>query len=265
MAINSSDRQGSFWPNWEGNKLFTLLLGILLVYGIVFIWTKTRESMYETNHIGVADREPPTISVSATDSASAVPDIATVDIGYTVIADTASKAQTDNSSQMNALILAVKALGIDAKDIKTSTFDVSPQYDYSNAGPARITGYQAIQNITVRIRDSAKVTPVLDKARELSATNVSGLRFEVDDTTSVEAEARKKAIAKAYAQALSIADAMGARLGAVVSYSEYHNGGPSPIPYMFDIKAEGMGGAAPVVSAGENETSLTVNINFVLE
>jgi hypothetical protein len=166
---------------------------------------------------------------------------------------------------MNALILAVMALGIDAKDIKTSTFDVSPQYDYSNAGPARITGYQAIQNITVRIRDSAKVTPVLDKARELSATNVSGLRFEVDDTTSVEAEARKKAIAKAYAQALSIADAMGARLGAVVSYSEYHNGGPSPIPYMFDIKAEGMGGAAPVVSAGENETSLTVNINFVLE
>jgi uncharacterized protein YggE len=265
MALNSSSpKSGGFWPHWGENKLFALLLAILMVYLIVLTLAHVQKTLREAKLVGVAERQPSTISVSATETASAVPDIATVDVGSTVIAPSAGSAQEQNTERMNKILEAMKVLGIEDKDLKTSSYDVYPQYDYSTGGPAKITGYQASQTLTVKIRESAKVSTVLDKAQELGATNIGSLRFEVDDNTSAEEEARKKAIEKAYAQALEIADAMGAHLGPVVSYSEYAGGG-NPMPYMYDaVKLESAAGSAPAIAPGENETSMTVNINYVI-
>jgi uncharacterized protein YggE len=266
MATNSSrERQGSFWPSWEENKLFTVLLAILLAYGIVFLLVKTREATLTANHVGIADRAPATISVTATDSATSVPDIATVDIGSTSLASTSAAALDTNTARMNAITAALKAMGIEDKDIKTTSYDVSPQYTYSPSQPSTISGYQAVQTITVRIRDQKNVSAVLDKARELGATNIGSLRFETDDTTSVEAEARTKAIRKAYAQGQSIARAMGAHLGDVVTYVEYTDDDKYPYPYPVNQAADSSAGSAPSISVGENETSMTVNIEFSLE
>ncbi|MFA5946995.1 MAG: SIMPL domain-containing protein [Patescibacteria group bacterium] len=258
------ESSGGFWPQWSENKLFALLLAIFLVYGIVYTGVLIRKSLAETNRIGVADRQPPSISVSATDTASVAPDVATVDLGVSNTASTPDKAGFDNASKANAIIAAVKALGVDAKDIQTSNYSVNPSYDY-DVSPARVVGYDANETLTVKIRNTDIAGSVLAKVLSLGATNISGLRYTVEEPAAVEAEARKNAIAKAYEQAAAIATAMHARLGGVISYSEYDNS-PSPYPYAFDsMKAMGGAGEAPSLQPGQTEVSKTVQIEFAIE
>lgn len=260
MAANG----GGFWPRWEDNKLFTVIFAILLVYGIVLVGALIRESMIKTSLIGVADRPASTITVTAMDKALVTPDVATVDIGVTTDSATATKAQSDNSTKANAILAAVKAVGVAEADIQTSSFNVYPQYDY-NQSPAKIVGYEASETITVKIRDQALTSTVLQKAGDAGATNIGSLQFTVDDQSAAEAEARKKAIAKAYEQALAIAGDMGARLGSVVSYSE--NSGGSVPPMMYDRLSAGMGGGstAPDISVGQNEIDMTVYIEYSIQ
>jgi hypothetical protein len=256
---------GSFWPQWSENKLFALLLAIALVYGIIFVGVLIKKELVATKMIGVADRPAPTISVSATDKADATPDIATVDLGVSNTASTPDKAASDNATKANAIIDAIKALGIDAKDIQTSNYSVNPSYNY-DVSPARVVGYDANETLTVKIRNTDIAGNVLTKVLSLGATNVSGLQYTVEEPATVEAEARKNAIAKAYEQAAAIATAMHAKLGGVISYSEYDNS-PSPYPYAFDVMKSNSGGGSPTPSLqpGQTEVSKTVQIEFAIQ
>lgn len=262
MAAAPKSRQSSgsvsIWPSWKDNRGFALLLGILMAYSIVFLGAKIRETMYTSSQVGVADRPAPSISVTATATTTVASDIATVDLGVTNSASSAATAQDDNTVRVNAMIAGLRELGVEDKDMKTSAYTVYPQYDY-NQSPAVVVGYEASQTVTVRIRNKDLVNSVIEKAGDLGATNIGSLRYEADDKTVAEAEARKEAIGRAYEQALSIADAMGARLGDVVSYAESDN--PSYYGYAYDVG----GGATPDIQPGEEEVVMTVYIDYALE
>jgi hypothetical protein len=238
--------------------LFVVLLGILMAYLIVFLGAKIRETMFVSTNVGFADRPAPSISVTATATTTLASDIATIDLGITNSALTASVAQDDNTTKVNAMLAGLRELGVEDKDIKTSTYTVYPQYDY-NQSPAVVVGYEASQSVTVRIRNKDLVNSVLEKAGDLGATNIGSLRYEADDKTLAEAEAREKAISRAYEQGLTIADAMGARLGDVVSYAESDN--PSYYGYAYDSA----GSATPDIQPGEEEVVMTVYIDFAIE
>jgi len=260
----SSQDSSGFWPQWNENKLFALLLAIALVYGIVYIGVLARKTIVETNKIGIADRQAPSIMVSATDKASATPNLVTADLGVTNSASTAEKAGSDNAAKTNQIIEAIKAMGIDAKDIQTSNYSVNPSYDYDNS-PYKVVGYDANETITVKIRKTEDAGSVMNKALSLGATNINGLQYTVEDPAAVEAEARQNAIAKAYEQGAAIATAMHAKLGHVISYSEYDN---SPGPMYFDkmmASDSASNGMVPSLQPGQTEVSKTVSIEFAIE
>ncbi len=245
--------------------MFALLLAIALVYGIIYAGVLIRKTIVETNKIGVADRQAPSISVSATDKASATPDVVTADLGVTNTASTPEKAGSDNAAKTNLIIEAVKAMGVDAKDIQTSNYSVNPSYNYDSS-PAKVVGYDANETITVKIRNTETAGSILNKALSLGATNINGLQYTVDDPAAVEAQARENAIAKAYEQGAAIATAMHAKLGHVISYSEY-DASPSPIFYGKDmLSSQGGGnGMVPSLQPGQTEVSKTVSIEFAIE
>lgn len=253
----------SFWPSWHENKLFTVLLAILMVYGIVWAGAGIKKTMREYSHVGYSDLSAPTISVSASGKASAVPDIATTDVTVTKTGTTATEAQNAASTAMTTVLGAIKALGIADADVQTSSFDTSAVYDY-DVSPAVVTGYQSTQTLTVKIRNTDLISNVLDAGPKNGATSVSSIRYEVDDETATIAEARDEAIAKAKVQAASIAKSMGGRLGRVVSYTESQGG--SPMPY-YGILSSGMKAAdsvAPSVEVGSQEIEMTVSITYAL-
>lgn len=168
-----------------------------------------------------------TITVSSTGSVTLVPDVARVGLGVTSTKDTVKAARNAASSAMNAIIASLKTLGIDEKDIQTTSIDLSPVY--SNGSPARITGYRMSQQLQVTVRDLDKAGDVVDAATAAGATDVNGLWFEVADRDKAMNDARADAITKARASAQAMATAAGVALQGVVSISEASISYPGPI------------------------------------
>src|SRR6185312_10558274 len=67
------------------------------------------------------------LSLSAEGEASATPDTATVHFGVQTRGATAAEALKSNNERMNAVMAALKAAGIAARDIQTSSLNLNPQ------------------------------------------------------------------------------------------------------------------------------------------
>ena len=147
-----------------------------------------------------------TLSVSGTGSVSVKPDVADVTVGVTIQRDTAGDAAADAANVMDAVITALKGLGIAEEDIQTTTLSLSPVYDYDNT-PYRIVGYTASNLVTVTVRDLSQTGPVIDAATAAGATDVNSISFRLQDQTAAETEAREMAVLAARAKADTIASA----------------------------------------------------------
>jgi uncharacterized protein YggE len=212
------------------------------------------------------------ITVTGTGHANAAPDIATIDFTVTETASTVAAAQTAATKKTNDALAAVKALGIDDKDVKTTSYNVNPHYEYIPCvagtlcpnGGSKITGYDVSQSVEVKVRDTSKAGTVLEKLGSLNITNISGPNFTQDDASATHDEARAAAIKDAQSKAQELARELGVHLGMVTSFSEGGGGYPMPVY----ATAYGKGGAAmdaavpPTLPTGQNETDVTVTITY---
>lgn len=261
----ANEKQSSFWPEWKSNKLFTLLLAIALVYGIVWLFVQIEKTFVEIDQVGVADQAPATITVIGEGKASQVPDEAKVDLSITSAGTTSNEAQDANSVAMNALLAKMKSLGLADADLQTSQYNLSQTYDY-DVSPAKVTGYQVTQSLTITMHDTSLADKVLTAAGDLGVTNIGNVSLTVSDTTKVTSDARQLAISKAQVQAANIASALGKKVGTVVSY--YESTGGSPYPYYTGMMADkAVGGAvpSPEIAIGSNESVIDVTITYSLK
>lgn len=210
------------------------------------------------------------LSVSAEGKASRTPDLAQFSAGVTSQGATASEAMTRNAADMAKVFAALKKAGIADKDVQTSTISLNPVYGQPVVGPngqmvqeARIIGYQANNQVSVKQRDLKGFGKVLDALVAAGANNVNGPSFQMDDPDAAMDEARLAAMAKARARANLYAKAAGLRVARIVSISE--GGGYHPqMPVMY-AKAEMAADAAPTpIAAGQVEAAVTVSVQFEL-
>jgi uncharacterized protein YggE len=119
--------------------------------------------------------------------------------------------------------------------------------------------YTATNSVEVTIRNLDTAGKVLSAATGAGANQLYGVRFEIEDPSALQAEARKKAVEDARARAERLAQLAGVKLGAAVSITELDGGG-GPVPMFAMAKAAS---AAPV-EAGELTVTSTVQIVFAL-
>jgi len=263
MALINQEKPG-FWPKWRENRLFALLLAILIVYLIVFLAFQIKNAALLSGSIGKAPAERRTISFDGVGKVVGSPDIATVDIGMTTQDKEVQVALKSNNEKMNKLIDLIKKIGIADADVQTSRFNVYPTYDYSNSKQT-IVGYSADQAVTVKIRDLEKVSSVLDAAGSVGANQVSGLNFTIDKSDALQNSAREKAIADAMSKASALGKELGVKFVKIVGFSESGNTPPSPY-YAYDKAA--MGGAAssaPAVQTGSLDITSNVTLTFEIK
>jgi uncharacterized protein len=224
---------------------------------------------------GIAAASPPaqnsnggfptnTISVSGTGTAYGQPEQATVMLGVsTTNADVSAAVEASNGTTQ-AIIDALKGLGIDEKDIQTINFSVWPEDRYDNNGqPTGERVYHVDSMVQVTVRDLGKVGEVIDGGLGAGANTVAGLSFSLQNSGALESDARTKALDDARAKAQEIADALGVSLGDAIIVSETPIYGGGPV-YGFDT-AEGRGGAgAPPISPGEQSVGVTLNVTFAI-
>jgi len=266
MANINQDKPSGFWPDWRENRLFALLVGILMVYLIVFFAFAIKNEAITSNAIGKAPAERKTISFDGTGKVIGTPDIATVDLGMTTQSASVATALKQNNQKINDLITQLKQTGVPTADIQTSQFDVSPNYDYSN-NKQTITGYTASQSVTVKIRNLDLISNVLDDAGTIGANQVSGLNFTIDNPEALQAAAREKAIADAMSKATVLEKQLGITLTRVVNFSE---NGQVPTPIMYNSMAKlGAGVAAPSVAptieTGSQDIVSNVTLTFEIQ
>lgn len=206
------------------------------------------------------------ITVQATGKANSTPNIAHVTLGVQVQPQQTAQAATDMlAKQGNAVIDAVKALGIAEADIKTQNISVQPSYTYDN-GKQSLRGFEANEQIEVTIRNTAQSGDVISKGTEAGANQVGGVTFKTEDVSSQQLSAEKEAIKNARKKADELADALNVRLGKVKQYNVQQNF-PGPMPYALESKA--MGGDAssvvPQVPVGTQENSVMVTITYEIK
>ncbi len=206
------------------------------------------------------------LDVNATGRVSRTPDLATITAGVVTQAPAAATALSDNARRMDAVVKALKAAGIAARDLSTSNVGLSPQYRYAEKQPPVITGYQASNSVAIRFRDIARSGAVLDALVRAGANQIDGPNLSLSDPEAALDEARTQAITKARARAELYAKAAGLTVARIVAIGEAgENGGdrPRPMPMMRTNMAQA--DAETTVLAGETDVTAAVNVRFLLK
>ena len=212
------------------------------------------------------------IWVTGMGQVTSAPDIATLNGGVEAVAEAVAEARSKAAEAMDAMMEALASLGVEDRDIQTTSFNIYPEYQYDREkDKSELVGYRVNNQIAVTIRDLDQVGAVIDDMVEAGGdlARFNGIRFGLDDPKSLEMEARKLAVEDMTAKATELAENAGVSLGDLVYISESF--GASPRTFNVAESAASMrvmlayDAADTPISGGELGVTITVQGVFDME
>ena len=186
-----------------------------------------------------------TITLTGKGTVDHAPDIAMISVGVQVEAKTAAEAMQQQAEKMNGVFAAVKAAGIADRDMQTGQLSLNPVYEYPNNARPRLTGYQASNQINIKVRKLDTLGKTLDAVVKGGGNTINGVSFSIDQPDKFQNDARIEAIRDAAAKAELYAQAVGYKVKRIVTISEqdYY---PQPVPMMMQMRQQDKIGRAHV-------------------
>ncbi|MBP9625298.1 MAG: SIMPL domain-containing protein [Veillonella sp.] len=204
------------------------------------------------------------ISVSASASRTISPTYALLSLGISTSAADVGQAKVENDRVMSAVVSRLQALGVTKNNIKTSYFNVNPQYDYSanNGGANKVKGYTVTNRVTVRINDLNNVSKIIDGTVNAGATSVDSLQFNADITPDLTDQLITEAVKSGRHQADVVAAAAGEQVGKlksanVTTNSTYSN---DVSPRLYKVNAVALSSSTPIE---KGDITVTQNVDLV--
>ena len=247
-------------------KTWLAVIGAVLLIGAVVL-TGCANGVDGTLELkGNLNSQQEGIWVNGQGKVMAVPDIATVSVGIEAQEATVTGAQDKAKAAMNDVMEALKDEGVAEKDIQTQYFSIYKVTRWDNDKQQEITiGYRVTNIVTAKIRDVDSAGAVIDAVAKAGGdlTRINNIGFTVDDPKPFQEQARKLAVADAYAKAKTLADVAGVKLGQAtyISESTYV---PGPIYRSDMIAAPEAAPAETPISPGEMEITTTVQIAYAI-
>lgn len=238
-------------------KIMEMTVVALLVAGVVGVYFKVVGAL----PIAVTQTQKmSTFDVAGDGRVVVVPDEATIQLGVTDQGRNLKTVQQSINMKMDQVAKSLKGMGIDDKDIKTTGYNVYP--DYQEEGL-----YRAQASLSVKIRDLDKVSDALDLVGTLGLDNVAGPSFGLSEELSEKTmkEAREIAIDNAKSKAEELSGLAGMKLGRIVNISEGGNGGyPVPMNYGRDVAVSSTMEAKieTPVEVGSSEVVASVTLSY---
>ncbi|MEM3545900.1 MAG: SIMPL domain-containing protein [Candidatus Bathyarchaeia archaeon] len=130
---------------------------------------------------GVVEENKSTLSVSGISLITVRPDQVSVSLTIETEAETASEALSKNTELMNRVIEAMKQLGLDDRELKTTTLAIYPQYYYPKDEPPVLRGYRAVNTVTVTTKKLEIIGLLIDVAVANGINRIDGIWFSVSD------------------------------------------------------------------------------------
>ena len=203
------------------------------------------------------------ISVSGTGAINVNPDVAYVSLGVSIRGTDLKAALDENNRAIGAVISAVRAKGVAEKDIRTTDFNIYPDYNYGyEKYEEQIRGYTVSNNVSVVIRDIATVGDILGAAANAGANVSGGVQFGLLDNSAAYNEALVLAIKNAVGKAEAIAGALGKSIGSPSSVTEIAN---YYAPYHAAVENLSMDAAVGNVPVQTGKLTVTANVQMVYE
>ena len=245
------------------NRSINLRQTILLAAAILLLVSCTA--------IGADDDGPyPRILVTGQGSVDIAPDMAILSLTVTREAETARAALDANSSAMKDVMTAMKAEGIEERDLQSSGFSIQPKYVYpaqkpnEPRKPPRIVGYTVRNSLTVRVRDISAVGNILDKSVTLGVNEGGNFVLGNEDPSAALTRARIEAMKDAQDKARTLAHAAGVKTGKLLEISE-QSFNPRPVPMARREMSMARSAEAVPVAAGQNTYKVTVNVTYAID
>lgn len=202
--------------------------------------------------------QPHTIEVTGFGHAYAQPLLATVILGVSTTASTASQAVKSNSQAMTQVMAAIQQLGNADTEVETSTYTLRPQYSRGQQTERRVIGFE-VTLLTKVTTSTARVSALLDKAVEAGANQINSISFTFPRKKhhQLEVEARRIAVADAQMKAKTIASSLGVNIIDVMSAIE--GGVSSPL-----IRTRALVNQPPISPPSEAPVTVSLRVTFLI-
>lgn len=247
----------------ENNRHFIFHFVVTVsVVVIALFFIKTLDISYPLTVVSTSKTSE--LAVVGEGKMEVTPDTAYIDAGITVDnrSDVSEVQKTINTIN-NKITDALREMGIEKGDIKTSNYSVYPNYRYDN-NVNTISGYNGNATITIKARDTQMVSKIIEEVTAAGANQIQGVRFSIDKPETYREQVRDMAIKNAKSQAEKLAKDLGVTLGKVTNMVEStpQSGGVYP---MYESAAKGFGGGGgggPTISEGTQTITSVVTLYF---
>ncbi|MBD3270592.1 DUF541 domain-containing protein [Candidatus Peregrinibacteria bacterium] len=252
---------------------------LILICSYMFVTGSGASNWYKNIRAEVTNQPyARTVTVNAEGKITAKPDIAYVSLSVATAGQSVSAVTSRGNQQMNQVIEAVKKLGVEDQDIKTTNYNLFPRYNDRRSQPIiqgeeseenqtpKIVGYTLNQTVEVKIRDLQSVDEILNAGLAAGANQVGALRFDIDEASELKKEAREMAFDKAREKAEQMASAAGVNLGRVVTFNEGFDAGPRPYAnFAYDREESVSAVQGASIEAGSQDLTINVAVTYEIE
>lgn len=201
----------------------------------------------------------PQIVVTGHGEVKVSPDRATIQIAVQTRAATAAEAAAQNATKQQAVLSALRSLGLSNDQLSTMNYQVYPEQRYEQGKDPVIAGYNVTNTIVADIRKIDQVGKVIDAALSHGANLISSLQFYSSNTQAARRTAIGSAIENARADADAAARAAGGSIGGLIEINVVAFAPPQPRPMMMARAA----GVAQVVDTPINPGEDTLGVDVL--
>lgn len=207
-----------------------------------------------------------TIEVSASADVTVQPDVATFQIQVSEKRETTKEAQMAANEKMASLLSAMRAYGIEERDLRTTAIGLRPAYIWVENKQV-LDGQVASQSLSVKVRDLALLGSLIDELGEVSNISLNSIVLDKEDKSEAMDQARRKAVAAARAKADLYAQEAGMEVSSVVTISEYStvNNPYNPRMKVMALASEAAYDMATEIPAGTLTLTATLSVIFEME
>lgn len=215
--------------------------------------------------------EARTVTMSGSGEASAVPDQLSFDLSVRMTRPELDEALAAASRTMARVLGALRAQGVERKDVQTTGLEMHPVYDYPRYSPPVLTGYRVTQRAAVLVRELRSAGGAVSTAIDAggNAARVGDIALRIGDPEAALGKARQLAVEEATRKAQEYAGATGQDLGAVMTLREVQATSRSAIDqrrltYESAARRDSVDAAMLPVSAGRADLGVTVEVVWEL-
>lgn len=151
--------------------------------GLLFILTLPAGTFLTNAQNIVIPDQKPSISTTGTAEREVPADESRISLAVENTNANANTARKNNADKMDEIITVLKQAGLTDENITTSSFQITPNYDYENSNYDKIVSYTALNKIELKTSTNANISKFIDLAVNTGVNRVENIDFVVSKKT----------------------------------------------------------------------------------